>query len=146
MPAFGNITINDGAATPVARTFEPVDIDQSNVSHYAEVSGGIPIGYGRLSISLRPPAVASKNGSNSADSVYRAKLKLDLPTLEVTSPSTGTGLQPAPTVAYTTVGTAEFILPARGALAERDNVLTLMRNAMAHATVEDVVMNLKNIY
>lgn len=146
MPAFGNIVINNGAATPVAKTFEPVDIDQQNVAHYAETSGGIPIGYGRLSISLRPPSTSLKAGASSKEGVYRVLLKIEVPELEVSSPSTGSGLQPAPTVAYVTMCKMEFLMPARGALLDRAHALAYAKNALAHATVEDVVKNLKNIY
>lgn len=146
MPAFGNIVINNGAATPVAKTYKPVNIDQSDVSHLAETSGGIPIGYGRLSFSLRQPNVTLKAGSNSYGGMYKILLKFEIPTLEVTSPSTGSGLQPAPTVAYVTMAKLEFMIPARATELERKDILAYAKNILAHQISTDTVVNLENIY
>lgn len=146
MPAFGNVVINNGAASPVAKTFEPVNIDQNDVSHLAESSGGIPIGYGRLSFSLREPVGGIKAGSNSSSGVYKCLMKLEIPTLEVTSPSTGSGLQPAPTVAFVTMAKLEFMIPARATEAERKDILAYAKNLLAHSISTDLVVGLKNIY
>lgn len=144
MPAIGIITLADGQSTPVNKDFEPQVIDSNNVAHYVEDSGGIPIGNGRLSISLRPPV--AKNGGSSKDDIYRAVLKFDLPTLEVTSPSTATGIQPAPTVAYTTIARMEFVIPARSTVQNRKDLLAFAKNLLAHAVATDVVVDLKSIY
>ncbi len=146
MPAFGNIVINNGATTPVAKTFKPVNIDVQDVSHLAETSGGTPIGYGRMSFSLRPPVGNLQNGANSQNSVYRCLMKLEIPVLEVTSPSTGTGLQPAPTVAYVTMVKLEFVIPARAAEADRKDILAFAKNLLTHTIATDLVVNLENIY
>lgn len=138
MPAFGTITINDGAASPVAHAFDPVEID-GILASYADRSGGIPIGYGVLSISLRKPA-------NMSTGVYKATVKVSIPTLEVTSPSTATGIQPAPTTAYTCVAAMDFLLPGRSTLANRKDVLAYAKNALANAAVVAVIQNLENVY
>jgi hypothetical protein len=137
MPAFGNVVINDGQGTPAAHTFAPVAIE-GTVANYADRAGGIPVGYGLLSIGLRNPP----NGNG----VYKAAVKVLIPTLEQSSPSTSTGIQPAPTVAYTTAIHMDFLLPARSSLQERKNILAYAKNALAHATVSAVVENLENVY
>lgn len=146
MPSFGNIVLADGQPTPVNRTFVPAVIDQNGVAHYEDQAGGIPIGYGRLSISLKRPATSTAPGSNSRGAVYRAKIKLEIPVLEVTSPSTGSGIQPAPTVAYAYMSETSFIMPSRGTTQERDDLQVLTKNALAHATVTSVVTDLQSIY
>jgi hypothetical protein len=92
-------------------TMNPEGISPQGIASYVDRSGGYAIGYPRLSISVRPPTKASR--------VYKVTAKLVLPTLEVTSPSTATGIQPAPTLAYAQTGLMEFFLPERSSLAER---------------------------
>lgn len=146
MPTIANITINDGLATPVAHTFKPVNIDAQDVSHYEDMVSGIPLGYGRLSISLRRPSTSLAPGANSRLAVFRCKMKLEIPTLEVTSPSTGSGIQAAPTVSHTTLFTGEFVLPARGTLQERKDILAYAKNLLSNAIATDVAVNLENLY
>lgn len=139
MPAFGSdITINDGAAVPVAKTFNPMQRDNL-VAMYAEKSSGIPIGYVGLSVSNRAPTDLAKG-------IYKVRIKMYKPTLDVTSPSTGSGIQPAPSVAYTLQSVTDFFLPARSTLQERKDLLALQFNALNHATIKDVVWNLSNIF
>lgn len=139
MPAFGTITVNDGATTPVAHNFAPVEINSNGVAEYADRSGGIPVGYGIISIGLRKP-------NSKGNGVYKASVKVLIPTLEQTSPSTATGIQPAPTVAFTTAVHMDFLLPSRSVLQERKNILAYAKNALAHSTVSSVIQDLENVY
>lgn len=145
MPAFGNVVINDGAVAPVAHTFKPVSL-REDVARYADVVSGVPIGFGRMSLSLRQPITSNKPGANSKGSVYRASLKLDIPVMELTSPSTGSGIQPAPTVAYTSVVSIEFVLPARSSIAERKDILAYAKNLLSHAAATSLVVDLESTY
>lgn len=136
MPTLANITINDGATTPVARTYNPARKD-SDVFVFGDrvTSGGVPIGMPMLKISLTPP---TQNGK-----VYRLKLTLDVPTLDVTSPSTGSGIQPAPTVGYTCVAKMELLLPSRSTTAERANAIALAGNLLKHSAVVAMAKDLE---
>lgn len=138
MPAIGNLTINDGAATPVAHTFGPVGIE-SKTATYADRISGVPVGYGKLSISIREP----KGGSSG---VFKVGIKILIPTLEQTSASTSTGIQPAPTVAYVTAAHLDLLLPARGTLQNRKDILAYVKNTLANAAVTTVVENLEAVY
>jgi hypothetical protein len=69
-----------------------------------------------------------------------------LPVLEVTSPSTGTGIQPAPTVAYILRFNGEFILPERADLQGRKHILAYAKNTLAHALVTALVQDLEAVY
>lgn len=140
MPAIGNIVIADGQTTPVNHTFSPVGINSDMVAFYDDRSAGIAIGYNALSVSLRKPT----NGATNRN--FKAQLKLVLPTLEVTSPSTSTGIQPAPTKAYDAMVTVEFVLPERSSTQNRKDLLTMLKNALAHSTIQSVVQDLENVY
>lgn len=100
------------AAIGVNTTLNPEGINPQGVAAYVDRSGGIAIGYTRLTMSVRPPTKASR--------VYRVTAKLVQPTLEQTSASTATGIQPAPTKAYDCSCIMEFFLPERSTLAERE--------------------------
>jgi hypothetical protein len=96
-------------------TLSPEGISPQGVAKWVNRAGGIPIGYPALTMSVRPPTKVSRN--------YKVTVKYVSPTLEQTSPSTATGIQPAPTKAYDLLATMEFILPERSTLAERNAFL-----------------------
>lgn len=135
MTTFANIVLNDGQGTPVAHTFAPVKIDSKGVSWHADRSGGIPLGYPTLSLSVKEPTKTSRN--------FRLFAKIVSPTLEVTSPSTASGIQPAPTLAYNLTANLEFIMHERASLQERKNLNAYAKNFLAHATWTAAVENLE---
>jgi hypothetical protein len=138
MSAFANIIINDGAATPVAHTFSPVKINADGVASLADRSSGISIGFPLITLNVRPPVKGSR--------VYKVTIRTTYPILEATSPSTATGIQPAPTVAYTLTSNTEFILPERSSLLDRTNLLALHKNLLANTNVSNAVLSYEAIY
>lgn len=138
MSALAPIVINDGATTPVAHTFSPVGIDAAGVAKLADRSGGIAIGFPVVTMSVRMPTKVSRN--------YKVIGKIVRPTLEVTSPSTATGIQPAPTKAYDHLGTFEFVLPERGTEAERKDILAYMSNLIASVSIQNAVKTFETTY
>lgn len=137
MTAFASMTLNDGQATPVAHTFGTVNKDSSGVAKWADRVGGIALGYPVITMSVREPVKDSRN--------YKVMLKVAVPTLEVTSPSTASGIQPAPTLAYDHLCTISMIMPERGSLAERKNLIAFVKNLLAHANVTAAVENFESI-
>lgn len=127
MSAIANVVINDGQATPVSHTFAPVTIDAQGVAKWADRSGGISVGFPTLSYSLKSPTGSSKS--------YKMTAKVVLPVLEQTSPSTATGIQPAPTVAYNLIANVEMVLPERSTAQDRKNLLAYVKNYLANAAV-----------
>jgi hypothetical protein len=103
-------TVGD-AAIGVNRTYDPEGFQLPGVARWVDRSGGIAIGYPAITLSVRPPSKTSR--------VYKIIAKIVLPTLEQTSASTATGIQPAPMKAYDHTCVLEFMLPERGALWER---------------------------
>lgn len=105
---------NVDAATAATGTFSPEGFKQPGVTKWVNRSPGIAIGMPALTFSIRPPTQASR--------VYKVTCKVVIPTLEQTSPSTMTGIQPAPTKAYDCTCVIEFMLPERSTLLERQNI------------------------
>lgn len=139
MTAIAALTLADGAATPVNHTFSPVNIDSNGIAKWADRSTGIPIGFPALTFMLKNPSKGSKS--------YKVSAKVVLPVLEVTSPSTMTGIQPAPTLAYNLLATIEFVLPERSTLQQRKDLLAYVKNALANASViPPAVENFEAVY
>lgn len=139
MSAIAPIVINDGQSTPVAHTFAPVTIDAQGVAKWADRSTGISVGFPGLSYSLKNPSGQSRS--------YKMTAKVTLPVLEQTSPSTSTGIQPAPTVAYNCIANIELVLPERSTLADRKNLIAFVRNYLANAAVITAgVENYETVY
>jgi hypothetical protein len=103
-------------------------------------------------MSVRPPTKASR--------VYKVTVKLVLPTLEQTSASTMTGIQPAPTKAYDCACIMEFFLPERSTLLERQTLFSRVASLFARTVnasdgaptdatgtpVENAVTTFENVY
>lgn len=127
MAAIAPVALLDGQSTPVSHTFAPVTIDQNGVAKWADRSTGISVGFPTISYSLKNP--------NQGSRAYKIAAKVVLPVLEQTSPSTATGIQPAPTVAYNLIANVELVLPERSTLLDRKNLIAYVRNYLANATV-----------
>lgn len=139
MAAFAtNIVLNDGKPTPVAHTFSPTK--RTDVAIYQDRATGLPIGYWELSLNTRAPAV------NTASEMYKVTAKVKIPTLEQTAPSTTTGYQPAPKVAYSLGAKLEFMIPARSTLAERTDLLAITQNLFANISFRPMILNLEDLY
>ena len=119
MAARGNIVLNDGAATPVAHTFKPVGTPGSAVLQWRDSNQAIYAGQGVLTLTQR----MADRKANTTKVVW----KLETPVLEVSSPSTSTGIQPAPKVAYNPLLTIDVVLPDRMSLQERKDLLEIGR-------------------
>jgi len=129
MAAIANVVLTDSAA--VDHTFAPLSTEAGVLDIWMDRASGIRIGMPQLSLGIRQP--------NKSARTAKVTLKLSLPTMEVTSPSTETGIQPAPTIAYTLLGTAEFVLHERSTLLERQNLLAMLRDAIDEAIVTAAV-------
>jgi len=146
MPALANIVINDGAATPVAHTFNPNGKDGNGVNYFYDRALGVAVGFPRISIDMKTPSVAGPRTASSVDRVYRVKAKVVVPVLESTSAATGTGITPAPTKAYDVTANIEFVIPERAALADRENILAYAKNLLADSFMTSLVEDLEALY
>lgn len=135
MPAIAQIVLNDGT---VNHNFDPLGIDANYVASYENRTSGIQIGYESLSVGFRRANTKSRNN--------KVTVRLSLPTLEVTSPSTMTGIQPQPTKAYDVFASVDFVFPERCTTAERSNIRQMLIDALGEAAVASVIENLESIY
>lgn len=138
MTAIAALTLADGQATPVNKTFSPVKVDAAGVAKWVDRSGGIALGYPTITMSVREPSKGSRN--------YKVTRKLVIPVLEVTSPSTSTGIQPAPTLAYNMLQTVEWTLPERSTLSQRNDLIAFAKNFDAHVVLTEAVKNFETVY
>jgi hypothetical protein len=123
------ITINDGAATPVATTFSPETVTPA-LSSFAERSSGISLAYRRIKIS---------NTFASGKSVTnRAKLTIELPVTSVVNGIT--------TVAHTLRANIDFSLPEGCSDASRKDLMAFTKNALAHALIQGAMRDLDPLY
>lgn len=141
MAAVANIVINDLETTPVAHTFVPVGQDKNGVWWFEDKSQASAIGYWRISLDMRRPTIA-RPGDSSKNRLHRCIIGLHEPVLETVSNSTVSGIVPAPTLAYISRATAEFMLPERSTTQNRKNVRGMLALLLAHAQVVDVIDNL----
>jgi hypothetical protein len=84
---------------------------------------GVALLYPVVTLSVRRPSKASR--------IYRITAKLYLPTGDVTSPSTATGIQPQPSIAYACQCVMEFMVPERSSAVERARLFSYARSLMA---------------
>lgn len=132
MAVIANVSLTDAAATPLVRVFNPTKRDGELVTYHNRASG-IVVGFDALSIQSR--------AANKTTKATKLTYKLVTPILEQTSPSTSTGIQPAPTVAYNLIGTLEFVLPERSALQDRKDLLAMLRDLIDESIVTAAVEN-----
>lgn len=132
------ITLTDATpTTPVNRVFNPAK-REGDVFRYDNRASGIIVGYDTLTVSTRLPSKAAKS--------TKVTFKLSCPILEQTSASTSTGIQPAPTVAYTNIGEITLVLAERSVLQDRKNILAMMRDLIDEAIVTAAVETLDPPY
>lgn len=120
MPAIGSIKTSSilgtlvrtsSATVGVDKTYDPEGIDAKGVARWVDRSGGYPVGYPSISLSVRKPTKTSR--------MYKVMHKHTYPIMDITAPTTVTGIQPAPSKGYEYTFVGEWILPERGTLAER---------------------------
>lgn len=95
-------------------------------SRYEERTASASLGYSPLTVTSTPA-----NGTN----LQKTKLRLAIPTLEVSSPNTSTGYQPAPKVAYSLESEVHFFLPSRATEAEKHELHARTKAAVDQAFV-----------
>jgi hypothetical protein len=131
------ITLTDGAITPVNRVFKPAR-REGTLYEFHNRANGIAVGYDKVFAEYRLPTKQLKS--------TKVAFKVVTPTLEQTSASTSSGIQPAPQKAYECIGKLEFVLPERSTEQDRKNVLQMVRDLIDEQLVTDAVQTLDPIY
>jgi hypothetical protein len=138
MAAIAALSIQDGAATPVAHTFSPNPDLVSNLPVWVDRSGGIAMGYPKISLSVRNPTKTSR--------IYKVTLKIATPVMETTSASTASGIPPAPVVSYTPLCNVEFVLPERSTLQQRKDLFAFVKNTLTNAVMASAVQDFEPVW
>lgn len=139
MAAFATLTLNDGEVTPVAHAFDPKVI-LGDVAHFENRISGIALAYERLSIGVQRPTKNSR--------LYKVRIRMALPVMEVVNASTYNGITPAPTKAYDVGCDTVFFFPERSTKQQRKNLRTLVGNLMTsgNAQTSGAMDDLANIW
>lgn len=121
-----DLVINDGQATPVAKTFSVRGADMS-LAIWKDISGGIAIG--------TPTVTLSNKDSESQTGSYKTELRITVPVLETISGDAG-GYAAVPKVAYKMFGKVELVAPNRATLQNRKDIFAFVANALANAQIK----------
>ncbi len=129
MPAIAALSINDGQATPVAHTFNPVTTDGSK-GQWADRSPSIPAGFRTISSEVLPPS-----GSRTVNKVTHGFM----------IPVVATVNSVDTVVRY---NSAQVILNVHpeSTLQERKDLNAYVANFMVNASVKTSVENLEPFY
>lgn len=138
MPAIANIPVTDGEITPVEHLFVPNNgqsKDDPSVSF--NKIGGIYAGFEKLTTLVR---------RSNTGKATKVSLQLVCPTLAQTSPSTGSGIQPQPTVAYSRLAKVEFTFPDACTLQERKNIRAMVTSLLNQEAVLSAIDDMSPLY
>lgn len=143
MPAIGSIVINDGAATPVAHTFTPLNRDANGVFWWEQTTPtpASKIAAKRISYKQTRELNPQKQVTGSSKCSYT----LWVPTAE-TLANNSAGIVPPPTLAYREVARVEFTLAERSTPQERKDTRVLSLNLLGHAMAVANIDNLEPSY
>ena len=125
----GALSINNGAATPVAKSFAPEQVSPQ-LSTFTERSAATSAGFIRLGVSLSP--ATGKRATN------RVNISLDLPVMA----SVG-GIS---TVAYVGRFKGYFVIPDQMTAGERADLAAFVTNALNNTQVRGVIKDLDPMY
>jgi len=112
--------LSTSATVGIDTTFSPDGLAAPGVQRWVDRASGIEVGFPRLTVGIRKPTRESR--------LTRITVKLVLPTLATTAPTTSTGIQPAPSKAYENAVITEWFFPERGTEAERKVLFSLYRS------------------
>lgn len=125
----GALSINNGAATPVAKSFAPEQVSPA-LATFTERTATASAGYMRLSVSLSP--------ANGKRTTNRVNVDFDLPVL-----STVNGIS---TVAYVGRFKGYFVIPDSMTAAERADLAAFVANALDNTQIRAIIKDLDPLY
>jgi hypothetical protein len=139
MAAIAPIAVNDGQATPVTHTYNPVQTgDLATFKRNGDTAVPV-VGFESVVLSL-------KEANGSSEAVNRAKVTLRIPVLETPTGGTPSGYVAPPRVAYFMMATLEFILPNRSTAGQRKDLRYLAGNLLTNSQVIALIDTLERPY
>lgn len=138
MAQIAPLVLADGQTTPVNKTFDVFTAQSGDKpATWYEKSAGSFAGYKRITLLV---------GRSASNKTTKVTIMTHLPTLAVTAPATGTGIQPSPTVAYTLLSKQEFYLPDDCVVAERKDIRAFAKNLLNNSIIIDAIEQLSPPY
>lgn len=134
MATIANITVNDGAPTPVAHVFVPIKSGLSAEWKRTGVAGQPAVAVESLKSSLKLP--------DSANGVNKISLDLSLPVLEQVAGGGQAGYVAPPSLAHIPRVQVTFFGHQRSTAEDRKNLRVMLIALLANAQVIDLVDNL----
>lgn len=131
--AMSLVTFNKGtfAYTPMG--------DKNNIFYWADTSGGIPLGYGKISIS-------NKSVNAGASARNKVKALLEIPVLSQPSGTNSAGFTPAAIIGHTLRATIEFDFHNSSTLVQRDTIHQILTELIKDGQFTDILYTLSQPY
>lgn len=123
------LVINDGAATPVATTFNPESITPA-LSSFADRASGVAMAFRRIKV--------SNSFANGKSKVNRAKMSVEIPITAIVD-----GVN---TIAYTLRANLDIILPDGATDAQRKDLYAFVKNGLANTLIQGALRDLDPLY
>lgn len=125
----GPISLNNGATTPVAKSFAPEQVSPQ-LSTFTERTAASSAGFLRLGVSLSP--------ANGKRATNRVSLDLDMPILQTIN-----GIN---TVAYVGRFKGYFVIPDAMTALERADLAAFVANALDNTQIRGMIKDLDPMY
>jgi len=118
--SLSNILVTNSATVATDIVLSANGVNSEGIAEYVDRSDGIVVGYPRMTFQVRRPTQVSR--------VYKVSAKVFIPRLATTSPSTNTGIEPAPTKVYEMQAHLDFLLPERSTAVERYKLFSMVKS------------------
>lgn len=130
MASFAAMTLNDGSASPVARSFLPIENRNDGTIWIYEPASQAKVA-GRLikAVLKRPKDLGER---------YKVDIHVVVPLVDAASPA-ASGYTPAAKVVDTSEARMLFWLSQRATQQDRDDLLAFSKNALAQAQITDLI-------
>ncbi len=130
MAAIAPIVINDGKATPVAHTLNPVSSVPNPL--WRDSVGGL---------SQNGQVYTSVTRTSSGKELDKVRIILGAPAMEVASGANAQGYTAAPKVAYEVKADLTIFLPSRALPAQNKDLRVMLANLLQNSQIVDVIDN-----
>lgn len=122
-------------------TFDPTGFAAPNVVEYLNKTGVPDEESGTALPVIGRPRIRITTVRATATRNSKVTVQIDAPVLASVSASTATGIEPPATRAYNPLFKGEFFLPRQSGEASRQRLFDLVKGMMAHAVIEDAVVD-----
>jgi hypothetical protein len=137
MSAIAAFSVDDGQATPVSHTFNPIQTVPPLWKENGDAT--VPV-IGQNVVTVRLKDAAGSSGIN------RLTIAMAVPVLETPTGGSSAGYTAPPQVAYTLRGKVEFLLPNRSTAEQRKDLRRMFTNSLGVTNIFQAIDNLERPY